>query len=330
MNFAVIIPLYNRAQYIAEALDAVLSQSCPPAEVVVVDDGSTDNGPQIVGRYSERVRLLHLPENQGQQAARNLGIANIKSDWVALCDSDDIWRTDHLLRQKQLLESDPQIEFSFSNFQILRNGQIETVSKFDHAPDGYWDDLGRKVISAGWSFDGNVAPHTIRWHPIFPSATVFSKRLFNSVGPFDTSLRGLGPEDGEFTLRCLYKARVGAVPEPTVLIRKHGGNYTGDQLRLLMDEITALQWIKINHPEAQSFVDIIDSEIIRRSLVATHDAFSIKRHDIIRILLKDVPREEQPPSIRLKGALANMPNAIGLPLNGLLQATSERLKSKRR
>jgi glycosyltransferase involved in cell wall biosynthesis len=326
MEFAAITPLFNGARYIAEALEGVLSQSYPASEITVIDDGSSDDGPEIVRRYFPKVALLRLPENRGQQAARNFGILRTKAERIAFCDQDDVWQPEHLLRHFELLCDRPEIGFSFSNFAVLRDDRLNVVSKFDQAPDGYWDRAGRVNLPHGWSFEGDIVPHTFRWHPIFPSAMVVCRNVLSRAGMFNMAMRGLAPEDGEFTLRCLYNSRVGAVPEPTVFIRRHDENTSRDGLQSLLDEITTLRWIKLNHIEASSYVDIIDSEIERRRIIAVHGAFAAGRHDVVRDLLPEVAPKDRSLSMRVKGALAHMPACIGLPLCGLLQKASEIIK----
>jgi glycosyltransferase involved in cell wall biosynthesis len=327
MSFAVVIPLYNRARFIAEALDAVLSQSYPAAEIIVVDDGSTDGGAGIVERYAGRVTLLRFPQNRGQQAARNAAVAKAKSQWIAFCDSDDLWLPDHLLRHSQMLVAYPDVKFSFSDFAVEQDGRVIIPSKFGMAPAGYWEDADRRIVLEGWLFGRNVAPATIRWHPIFPSATVVARQLALDVGGFNVAMPRTA-EDGEFTLRCLYRGHIAAIPEPTVLIRRHGGNISGNNVQALLGEITALGWIRTHHPEARLFLDVIESEIRRRRLLAVHGAFAAKRHDIVRQLLADLPHSERTVDIKLKSALAHMPESLGHPLNGLLQRLSETIKSR--
>jgi glycosyltransferase involved in cell wall biosynthesis len=328
MRFAAVIPLYNRARFIAETLDAVLSQSYPAAEVIVVDDGSTDGGAEVVSRYSSRVMLTRFPENRGQQAARNAGIAHTRSEWVAFCDSDDLWLPDYLLRHNELLRADPKINFAFSNFKISRDDEIKVESKFALAPTGYWERAGRELLPAGWVFNRSIAPHTILWHPIFPSATVVSRKLVEEIGGFNPAMRGALAEDGEFTLRCLYRARTGAVPEPTVVIRKHSENDSGDALRLIIDEIRNLDWIRNHHPEAQTFRTMVDAEIRRRTMVAAGGAFAAKRHDLVRELSRDIAWRDRSAALTAKTAIAHLPDSIGIPINTLLQIIAETIKGK--
>ena len=91
MKVSVIIPLYNKSQYIARTLDSVLAQTFQDYEVIVVNDGSTDDGPRIVRQYRDpRLRLVSQ-ENRGLSGARNRGIAESRTDWVAFLDADDEW-----------------------------------------------------------------------------------------------------------------------------------------------------------------------------------------------------------------------------------------------
>jgi hypothetical protein len=92
---SVVIPTYNRAQALPACLDAVFAQTSPPDEVVVVDDGSTDETPAILERYGERIVAVRQ-ENAGVSAARNTGIAVARGDWIAFQDSDDLWTPDRL------------------------------------------------------------------------------------------------------------------------------------------------------------------------------------------------------------------------------------------
>jgi glycosyltransferase involved in cell wall biosynthesis len=94
-DVSVVIPTYNRADLLPRAIDSALAQTAPPVEIIIVDDGSTDDTPAVVMRYAERhagrVRSLRIP-NGGVARARNAGIAAARSQWVALLDSDDEWR----------------------------------------------------------------------------------------------------------------------------------------------------------------------------------------------------------------------------------------------
>jgi glycosyltransferase involved in cell wall biosynthesis len=327
MDVSAVIPVYNGAAYLADAIEAILAQSKPVAKIIVVDDCSTDNSRQIAERYLDKVLLLCNRENRGVQVARNTGIARAPTDWIALCDQDDIWSQHYIAKLSALIESEPGVDFIFCNFRTCRDGKLAETSKFEQAPAGYWDTAGRRVTSSGWVFDKSFAGQTFLWHPIFPSATSFSKRLTDKVGVFNTAFRGVRPEDGEFTLRCLYHSKVGVLPEPLVTIRRHDTNFSKDDLLTLIDEVKALQWIKENHEEARQYLAIIDSEIRRRRINAVHGAFAARRHDLVRQLSVEVLPDDRSMNLRIKSLIASLPDSVGLTLNTLLQSGSESARS---
>lgn len=109
---SVVIPVFNGAAYVAQAIDSVLDQTVPPTEVVVVDDGSSDSTAEVVQRYQPRV-LYRRQANQGPGAARNLGIRESKGEFLAFLDSDDLWLPEKLRLQKAALDEDPELNLVF-------------------------------------------------------------------------------------------------------------------------------------------------------------------------------------------------------------------------
>ena len=137
MEITTVLPVYNGAECIARTIEAVLAQSKPPGEIIVVDDCSTDDSRCIAERYGDKVTVLSIGRNSGVQIARNLGIAHARTDWVALCDHDNVWSQGYLARLSDLLDSEPGIEFAFCNFRTVRDGELLEGTKFDQAPEDY-------------------------------------------------------------------------------------------------------------------------------------------------------------------------------------------------
>ena len=109
-NISVIIPSHNRAGLLPRALDSVLAQSQPVAQIIVIDDGSTDHTAQLLaGRYP-RVDYIRQP-NRGVSAAKNAGLARARHEWLCLLDSDDSWRADKLEKQVQAPRQNPAFRF---------------------------------------------------------------------------------------------------------------------------------------------------------------------------------------------------------------------------
>ncbi|MDE0507264.1 MAG: glycosyltransferase [Gammaproteobacteria bacterium] len=203
-SVGVVIPTFNRAHTLGRALDSVISQTLPPQQVIVVDDGSTDSTADLVAGYSEVSYLRQ--ENRGVSAARNFGIRHCGCDWVALLDSDDEWLPEKLEVQIGALAENP-------GYRLIHCDEI-------------WIRDGRRVNAAnrhrkrgGWIFE-----HCLPLCVISPSAAVIEKRLLEEVGGFNEGLPAC--EDYDLWLRVCSRYPVLYVDRP--LLRKYGGH--DDQL----------------------------------------------------------------------------------------------------
>ncbi|TWU41300.1 putative glycosyltransferase EpsJ [Novipirellula aureliae] len=114
-SISVVIPAYNAAATVGDAIRSVLDQSLQPNEIIVIDDGSSDDTARQVQAFSTMVRLVHQP-NAGPAAARNRGIAEANSDWVAFLDADDCWYPEKLARQAMLILRSPDVDIVFCDW----------------------------------------------------------------------------------------------------------------------------------------------------------------------------------------------------------------------
>ena len=115
---AVVIPTFNRAALVRHTLERVLRQTLPAAEVVVVDDGSTDDTNTALKAYSGKIKTIHI-EQRGVQVARNVGIEATRSPWIALCDSDDLWDEVYLQKAAALVAAAPKLRLHFFQFTAI-------------------------------------------------------------------------------------------------------------------------------------------------------------------------------------------------------------------
>jgi hypothetical protein len=125
MRYSVVIPLFNKAPHVEAAVRSALEQSLPPAEVIIVDDGSTDGSLDIVRSISDdRIRLLtRTPPGPGGYAARNLGIREASGDWIAFLDADDLWHRDHLASLSDAVASCAEpVGCAFAHFDVIEKG----------------------------------------------------------------------------------------------------------------------------------------------------------------------------------------------------------------
>lgn len=117
-RFSVIIAVYNGANTIARAIESVLSQTCAPLELIVVDDGSTDATADIVSGYSDRLVYLYQ-ENAGVSVARNRGVERARGDWIAFLDADDWYYPDRLQLHADWISQDPALDFLTGDFEYV-------------------------------------------------------------------------------------------------------------------------------------------------------------------------------------------------------------------
>ena len=152
---SIVIPTYNRAHLICRAVESALAASSPGDEIIVVDDGSTDDTEKVLAPHRDRIRYLRIP-NGGAGAARNYGVKEAKHPLVAFLDSDDAWMPDKLYLQRMIMQSRPDIVLSCSDFMVV-NSSGEVVHRFRlsawHGDQRSWDD----ILAPGIPFS-SIAP----------------------------------------------------------------------------------------------------------------------------------------------------------------------------
>lgn len=202
---SVIIPTYNRAAMVMEAIESVLAQSYADRELIVVDDGSTDDTEAAVAAFLPQFTYVYQ-EHQGVSAARNRGAAIARGEYLAFLDSDDLWLKDKLLRQMQFMESHPEALICYSDEIWIRRGvRVNPMKKH------------RK-------YSGMIFPYCLPLCIISPSSALFTRGLFEEAGMFDETLAVC--EDYDLWLRIAARHPIYLVDEP--LIVKRGGH--DDQL----------------------------------------------------------------------------------------------------
>ena len=122
---SVVIPTYNSAAFVVSAVESVLRQELEPAEIIVVDDGSTDDTADALGPYRRSIRYITQP-NSGPAVARNRGVGAVQSDWIAFLDADDVWMPHKLRRQVECMKQNPRAGLIHSAFLDWDNRTGET------------------------------------------------------------------------------------------------------------------------------------------------------------------------------------------------------------
>ena len=201
---SVIIPTYNRGWILRDAIDSVMAQDYKDYELIVVDDGSTDNTPEILKNYPDIIVLKQ--KNRGVSAARNAGVQISKADNIAFLDSDDLWLPGKLQSQFNFFNTNPSAQICQTEEIWIRNGVRVNAKK-------------RHRKQQGMIFD-----RCLDLCIISPSAVMMKKSLFIKVGGFDETLPAC--EDYDLWLRIASWCPVYLIEE--ALIIKRGGH--SDQL----------------------------------------------------------------------------------------------------
>ena len=202
LDFSVVVPVYNRSELVRRALDSVLSQTLPPREVIVVDDGSTDDtAEKLRSEYSASVAVISQ-KHAGVSYARNKGISACSQEWIAFLDSDDEWCPDKLEKQAEFLVKNVDYLVCHCD-EIWIRRKVRVNPKKYHAKSG------------GWIF-----PRCLPLCVISPSAVVINRAVFSDVGMFDEQMPVC--EDYDLWLRITARYPVGFVNEQLVI--KHGGH----------------------------------------------------------------------------------------------------------
>ncbi len=203
---SVVIPTYNYARFIGEAVESILAQTYPATEIIVVDDGSTDDTEQVAAKFAGKIIYIKK-ENGGVCSARNVGIKNATGDFVVFFDADDISHPTKIEKQLAKFAQDSEI------------GLVHCGAKDLATPE---NTTGRVHIGGkeGW-----VADDILLMKPVLigPGGTIMVKReVFVAVGIFDENLEIY--EDWEFCYRVARKFKIGFVPEVLMEYRVHGNN----------------------------------------------------------------------------------------------------------
>jgi glycosyltransferase involved in cell wall biosynthesis len=202
-SVSVVIPTYNYGRFIRDALSSVLAQTRSPAEIIVVDDGSTDETAAVVAAFGNAVRYIRQ-DNAGVCAARNLGVSESTSELIAFLDADDTLEPSNLEKQVARFDSEEGIGLVHCAMREFDDETGETI---------------RVYMEGG---EDRVADSLLLWEGpliVAPGAVIVSRKAFDRVGGFDTRMK-VG-EDWDFCYRVARLFKIGFVAEPLVNYRSH-------------------------------------------------------------------------------------------------------------
>ena len=216
-KISVIIPNYNYARYLDQAIQSVLDQTYDNLELIVVNNGSSDNSLKVLEKYENRIRLINQ-SNLGQSGARNSGLVVSSGEFIAFLDADDFWEPTKLAMQSELINDATQLVYcGISPFKDPGNERLPSVlPKYRGGCANYFIDLpGASIVLSG------------------ESTALFSRDLLLKVGLIDTELNSTAGWD--FFRRCSRLTNFDFVSEPLVNYRLHSSNMSNSNTKVILD-----------------------------------------------------------------------------------------------
>lgn len=211
---SVVIPAYNAAWCVGRAIDSVLAQDFRDYELIVVDDGSTDDTPAVLASYGDRIRVVRKP-NGGMSSARNAGISEARGEFIAFLDADDWWLPGKLAKQASLHQARPEIGFSSTTARVQ-------------------DEAG--CLLNMWTCEADESPILYQLFesnagiPGGSSALMVRRELLGQTGGYDETLGGV--EDGDLWMRLAAVSGYACIEEPLVVVLRRSGSVSRDVERM--------------------------------------------------------------------------------------------------
>ena len=268
MNVSVVIPCFNRIKTLSRSIDSVVNQTYKPSEIIIVDDGSTDGTRDFIIKSYPNIKYFFQPK-KGVSSARNKGIRESSSDWVAFLDSDDEWLPQKLEKQINQLGKHSEIFISHTNEIWIRNGVRVNQMKKHQKYGGYIFDKCLDICR------------------ISPSSVLIHKKVLKDVGVFDETLQVC--EDYDLWLRITSKYSV--LFEKELLIVKYGGHK--DQLSKVKEgieqfRIQSLEKIlALNHLTEDQFI-MTKNMLIRKLSIYSKGLEKRNKFDELALVKKKI------------------------------------------
>ena len=214
---SVIIPNYNYAHYVGAAIESVLNQTYPDIEIVVVNNGSTDNSLEVLSKYDGKICLVNQ-ENLGQSGSRKSGLNSATGDYIAFLDADDTWDPHKIEKQLSLFTS--KVELVYSGINLFSESSqrvvgVEIPTFRGSCSAAFIDHPGVSIVLSG------------------ESTCIFTRSLLNKVGGFDPDLNSAAGWD--FFRRCSKFSEFDFVPEPLTNYRLHSSNMSNSSANTIAD-----------------------------------------------------------------------------------------------
>ncbi|WAC03343.1 glycosyltransferase [Lacinutrix neustonica] len=242
--FSIVISLYNKENYIVATLNSVLKQTFSDFEVIIINDGSTDNSESLVKAIKDSRIKLVTTKNKGVSSARNHGISLAKSNNIALLDADDYWYSNHLFELKKLMDIFPDAGLYCNNYEIHHTQSIVRPARFNF-------DFGKACLLLDDFFMASII-NGVAW----TSAVGFKKNKFNTLGGFNPSLAT--GQDTDLWIRFALKHEIAFNPVITASYLSYVENslFKNEYNAMRYDIINSYSQEEQTNPSLKKYLDV--------------------------------------------------------------------------
>lgn len=187
---SVIVPTYNRADFVGETIESILNQTYKNFELIIVDDGSTDNTEEVIGKFKDsRIKYIKTDNWGGPARPRNTGIKKAKGEYIAFCDDDDIWLPKKLEKQIRVFQISNETAMLYTRFKTIEGGVISN-----------------KIFPENGIYNsGSIFKSIYLWNFIACSGVMVKRSVLDQVGLFNTDPNLIAVEDADLWLRIALK-----------------------------------------------------------------------------------------------------------------------------
>lgn len=225
---SVVIPTYNSAHFLGEALQSVFDQTFKDYELIVVDDGSTDETKQIVAEYGDKIKYI-FQENSGPASAKNNGIRNSVGKYIAFLDADDLWLPTKLEKQVKTFQQSPELAMIFTEHSVFNDRGI------------YLALIGKRKRL----IKGDIARNIFLHNGVATPTVIVRKEIFNKIGLFEEDL--YMAEDDNMWVRIAANFDVELIDEPLAKYRIHSRSMTADKKKLFEAVLTNVRLLSYRY-----------------------------------------------------------------------------------
>jgi glycosyltransferase involved in cell wall biosynthesis len=299
IEISVVVPVYNRKDYLKESLDSILQQSYPPSEIVIVDDGSTDNLLEIINSYKERVKSLRI-ENSGAGNARRIGTEATSCPWIAFCDSDDIWLPNHLERKVQLLSEYPDTNFLFSDMLPFGPTALPNRTYFSDALPCWWENLGKQDQHGFINLSNSPYQAFLSFNPVATPTILMTRELYDQVGGINPKYSRMPAEDADLTRKAIAVGNICCDTKVTAKQRRHEQNMSSIETENLLGKIQILSDHIANGLTPKEDIEATLAAIKITKNMAVLSAFYNRQYNIQKQLSKKIKLSDLPTPTKLR------------------------------